>query len=258
VSYLGYPNTTGLSVIDYRLTDALADPDGADAFVVEKLIRLPECFLCYGPSGHAPPIEPPPALRNGYVTFGSFNTLPKINESVIETWAAILRTIPEARLLLKNRALADHGTCERYQRLFAEHGVAAHRLDLVAWTTRSSEHLALYNRVDVALDTFPYNGTTTTCEALWMGVPVVSLEGDRHAGRVGVSLLTQTGLTELIAHTADEYTMIAKTLAADTKRLAKYRQTLRDRVTASLCNAEVFTHRLEAAYREMWQHWCNT
>jgi len=257
LNYLGYPDTTGLPAIDYRLTDVLADPRGSDDLATEALIRLPDAFLCFEPDADAPPLRPPPVTREGFITFGSFNALPKINRTVINAWAALLRTIPNARLIIKNRSFCDSGTRDRIKQMFDENGVRDDRINLVPWFRQSIEHLDMYNKIDIALDTFPYNGTTTTCEALWMGVPVVTLAGDRHACRVGSSLLYQVGLTELIAYNLDEYKLIVKNLATDTKRLEEFRRTLRNRLSVSLCDGNQFTQQLESTYREIWRRWCN-
>lgn len=258
VTYLGYPNTTGLAAMDYRLTDALADPPGQEAFHTEELVRLPTGFLCYAPPLDAPTVMPPPAQRAGYVTFGCFNMLLKIRPEAIELWARLLDALPGSRLMLKNKSFSDPATCERVYRLFEENGVPRGCLELVGWVPSRADHVALYNRIDIALDTFPYNGTTTTCEALWMGVPVVTLAGNRHAARVGVSLLAQIGLSELIAKSPDDYVHIATELASDPNRLAALRIGLRERMRNSpLCDAQTFTRNLEQAYREMWRKWCS-
>jgi protein O-GlcNAc transferase len=257
ITYLGYPNTTGLSTIDYRLTDSLADPPGQEAFHTETLIRLRQGFLCYTPPAKAPPVGPPPAERNKYVSFGSFNALPKINAGVISLWAKFLKAVPGSRLVLKNKSLRDDSTLTRYADLFQQHGIEPDRLDLIGWLPDINDHLTLYNKIDVALDTFPYNGTTTTCEALWMGVPVVTLAGNRHAGRVGVSLLNQVCLPELIANSTEQYRKIAAELAGNLDRLAVLKFSLRERVANSpLCDGKTFTRQLEQAYREMWERWC--
>jgi predicted O-linked N-acetylglucosamine transferase (SPINDLY family) len=258
-SYLGYPNTTGLSQIDYRLTDAWADPPGHESVHSEMLARLPGGFLCYGPRGDAPAIKPSPVLANGYVTFVSFNNLSKINADVIRLWARLLNNNTGSRLLLKGGALSEITVRQRILGEFLRQGLASDRIELTGWAEKSAVHLDTYSRIDIALDTFPYNGTTTTCEALWMGVPIVTLAGNRHAGRVGVSLLTQVGLTNLIAGTPEEYVDIAVQLASDRDSLADLRLRLRDRMAASpLCDHKGFTRGLEAAYRQMWREWCAT
>lgn len=257
VTYLGYANTTGLTAMDYRITDAWADPPGQEAFHTEALVRLPRGFLCYTPRPDAPAIAPLPAREAGHITFGSFNAMPKITTEVIELWARILRALPTAQLFLKNSALRDRTTRKRCLALFEQQGVLAGRVELMEIVPATVDHLALYNRIDIALDTCPYNGTTTTCEAMWMGVPVIVLEGNRHAARVGVSLINQVGLTELIAKTPEKYVQIAVNLAQDTDKLANLRAGLRQRMAGSpLCDGAGFTRDLEQAYREMWRKWC--
>jgi protein O-GlcNAc transferase len=254
VSYLGYPNTTGLPQIDYRITDELADPPGQEAFHTEALVRLPHGFLCYQPPADAPAVAPPPVLRTGHVTFGSFNAPHKVNQTVLDLWAEILRATPGSRLVLKNKAMRDAPTRERYLARLAAGGISADRIELIGWVDASADHLALYHRLDIALDTFPYCGTTTTCEALWMGVPVVTLVGQRHIERVGLSLLVRAGLPEFAAADRDAYVRLAVALARDADRLARLRSGLRERLRRSpLCDAEGFTRSLEAAYRKMWQ-----
>ena len=257
VTWLGYPNTTGLSAMDYRLVDAVTDPVGdADAFASETLVRLPGGFLCYDGPADAPAPAAPPCLATGTVTFGSFNSAAKLSGATLDAWAALLARLPAARLLLKGKAFADPATCASFLVRLGTRGVAAQRVELSAYVPQA-EHFAAYGRVDIALDPFPYNGTTTPCEALWMGVPVVTLRGDRHAGRVGASLLTQLGLTDLIAGSIEEYVEIAVALAGDPARLADLRRSLRPRMEASeLCDAAAFARKIEAAYRTVWKDWC--
>ena len=255
VTWLGYPNTTGLEAIDYRLVDAVTDPVGeADAWASETLVRLEGGFLCYGGLKDAPEPTVPPCLKTGTVTFGSFNNPAKVSAATFDAWATLLSRLPQARLLLKGTPFADAATRALFLARLGERGVAAERIELVAWLPGAAAHLALYHRVDIALDPFPYNGTTTTCEALWMGVPVVTLRGDRHAGRVGASLLSQIGLTDLIANSVEEYVEIALALARNPGRLDELRRTLRPRMAASpLCDGRAFARKIEAAFRTMWQ-----
>jgi protein O-GlcNAc transferase len=258
VTWLGYANTTGLKAIDYRLVDALTDPEGtADAFASEILVRLPGGFLCYGGPDDAPAPGPVPCLIAGAVTFGSFNNPAKLSALTFDAWAQVLARLPKARLLLKGQSFADAASCVLYLDRLAERGVAPERIELVPRVPDSRAHLALYDRIDVALDPFPYNGTTTTCESLWMGVPVVTLRGDRHAGRVGASLLTQIGMTDLVADSVDAYVETAVALAGDRVRLGRLRQSLRPWMAASpLCDAAGFARKIEHAYRTMWRRWC--
>jgi protein O-GlcNAc transferase len=257
VTWLGYPNTTGLDAIDHRLIDAVTDPEGeADAFASEALVRLPGGFLCYGSRDDAPAPEAAPCLSNGFATFGSFNNPTKLSGATLDVWAQVLARVPQARLLLKGKPFADIATRALFLDRLAGRGVAADRVELVGWLPDRA-HLALYDHVDIALDPFPYNGTTTTCEALWMGVPVVTLRGDRHAGRVGASLLTQIGLTDLIADSVEAYVEMAVALAGNPARLTDLRHSLRPRMAASsLCDAAGFARKVEDAYRAMWARWC--
>jgi len=251
-TFIGYPDTTGLNAMDFRLTDTIADPPGAERYCTERLVRLPGCFLCYQPPANAPEVAPSPWRQNGFVTFGSFNNLAKVSEEVIARWAQILRDVPDARLIIKNPSLTDVATRERYQALFAQAGVAPARLALFGYVKDDAGHLGTYRLVDIALDTFPYNGTTTTCEALWMGVPVVSLRGDRHSARVGASLLTAAGFPDWIADTPEGYLRLAAGLARDRARLAELRPQVRERVRQSrLCSAEDYARAVESAYEEM-------
>jgi predicted O-linked N-acetylglucosamine transferase (SPINDLY family) len=252
LTWIGYPATTGLEQMDYRITDAWADPPGTtDAFHSETLLRLPHGFLCYRPPDDAPLLDSRAGERPP--TFGSFNNLSKLGDGVIALWARILGEMPEARLLLKSRQLADTGVRDRILAAFGAHGVDGARLQFRPRVPSQAAHLGLYDEVDVALDTFPYNGTTTTCEALWMGVPVVALAGRLHAGRVGVSLLEQTGCGDWIAETPDDYVAIACGLAKDPPD----REALRRRIVeSSLTDARGFTRDLETALRSIWRRWC--
>lgn len=260
VSWLGYPNTTGLDTIDYRLTDAIADPEEPTGErYSEKLFRLPECFLCYRPQDDTPNVAPLPYLAEGFVTFGSFNTLAKVTPEVIAAWAEVLHLVPNSRLLLKSKALADKATQERYMALLRERGAEAGRIELTGWLPTPAGHLDLYGRVDIGLDTFPYNGTTTTCEALWMGVPSITRAGSGHAGRVGARILKCVEFGDLVTESVDEYIATAAALAQDVGRLAKLRVELRKRVRNSvLCDKKRFAERVDSAYRKMWQHWCTS
>lgn len=258
VSYLGYPDTTGLSTIDYRLVDARTDPVGSnDHLSSEELIRLPDGFLCYRPPVDCPAVAGPPISSVEHVTLGSFNNAAKLSSATIRIWAEILRALPNARLLLKARQLGDEDARRRFLALFEQEGVAADRVALSGWALSTTDHLGTYGRVDIALDPFPYNGTTTTCEALWMGVPVITLTGEKHCGRVGFSLLSGIGLSELIAETPEHYVELAVELATDAERLGRYRRELRDRMThCPLTDEQRFMRSLESAYRTMWRRWC--
>ena len=260
MTWLGYPNTTGLDAIDYRITDAVSDPKGkTDDSYSEKLIRLPGSFSCYRPPEDAPAVSMLPALKNGYITFGSFNHFAKINPAQLDLWARLLVRLPSARLLLKARSLADPETAAWVMESFARLGVSKDRVAFRSDELSVAAHLGLYHGVDIALDTFPYNGTTTTCEALWMGVPVITLAGQTHVSRVSASLLTHLGCPEWVVQSEDEYVEKCAGLAADLPRLAEIRSGQRERMRLSpLCNAPRFTGYLETAYRGMWRKWCDT
>ena len=253
VTWLGYPNTTGLAAMDYRLTDAVADPEGAELLHTERLVRLPGGFLCYRPPEDAPPVTVP---HGDGIRFASCNNLAKVTPPVIEAWAAILRNVPASSLFLKAKPLGEEAGRRHLAGRFAEHGIGPDRLEMSGWITAGS-HLAAYGSVDIGLDTFPYNGTTTTCEALWMGVPVITVAGDRHAGRVGASLLGRVGLGDLIAATPAAYVDTAVALAVDGPRRRALRHELRAMMgTSGLTDGAAFAAAVEAAYRRMWQDWC--
>lgn len=254
VSQFGYPDTTGLTAMDYRITDAYADPPGVtDRFYTEELIRLPEIAWCYQPTP-GPEVGPPPFRDVGQVTFASFNHLPKITSEVIALWSRILLRLSEARLLLLTSTIGESN--RRVLDAFAQNGVGDNRVAYVQRRPRD-QYLELYRKVDIALDPFPYNGGVTTCDALWMGVPVVSLAGDAYVSRQGVSLLSNLGLQDLLAATPDAYVETAVSLAKDPQRLSQFRAELRPRMEQSpLLDGVRFTRYLEAAYRTMWRRWC--
>ena len=251
MTWLGYPNSTGLAQMDYRITDAISDPDGAEDFHSEDLIRLEDGFLCYSPPQDAPDPGPLPCEEKGHITFGSFNNLAKLTQGCIESWSDILRQLPDARLLLKARSMDDPGTRKRVFDQFANQGIPADRLDLRGRLKGAWDHLDLYNQVDIALDTFPYNGTTTTCEALWMGVPVLTFTGASHAGRVSASLLSRVGLSDLVASDRQAMVRMAVNLAGDRDRLVDLKQRLRPRMAASpLCDGPGFARQMEQAMKK--------
>lgn len=252
--WLGYPTTSGLPTMDYRITDGHADPAGYEAFNREALVRLPQSYYCYRPPQDAPDV----ALRtDGPITFASFNNLGKMSDACVGLWSRVLVTAPGSRLLLKARGLTDPACAEGIVGRFARHGIARERLLFSGWNQARGGHLALYGQADIALDTYPYNGGTTTCEALWMGLPVVSLSGRSHASRMGASLLRAAALPEFVTDEPDAFVRIAATLAADRHRLAALRTGLRDHLRASALMDEAgFTRELESAYRSMWRRRC--
>ncbi len=252
-TYLGYPNTTGLSSVDVRLVDSITDPAGSDAACVERLLRLDPCFLCFQPARDAPEPAAPPSAAAGFVTFASFNTLLKLSDRSVAAWARILQRVPGSRLILKCTQVSDPEVRELTRRRFAALGIDPERLEMLTIAPSPREHLALYARADIALDPFPYNGTTTTCEALWMGVPVVTLRGDVHATRVGASILANIGQADLVASDLDDYVERAAALAADGSRLRALRSTLRDSMSRSpLRDGAGLASRVERALREAY------
>jgi protein O-GlcNAc transferase len=255
-SYLGYPHTTGLASIQYRLTDEVLDPPRDETFSTEELVRLAGPWCCWEPVA-APDVVPPPCLANGFVTFGSLHNLLKLNDGVFDLWADVLRAVPRSRLRLVRDTLNVMAR-EHVRAKLGERGVSADRLDLHTAPTDGVGHLAEYESIDVSLDTLPWSGGTTTCESLWMGVPMLTLRGPRPSGRLSASLLGAVGLGELVAETPAHYVARAARLATDAVGLARMRAELRDRVRRSpLCDGAAFTGRLEAAYRDLWRRWCD-
>jgi predicted O-linked N-acetylglucosamine transferase (SPINDLY family) len=253
ITWIGYEGTTGLAAMDYLLADRWVVPQGAEPYYREKVLRMPDGYLCYDPPQAAPPEGPPPSLAKGSATFGSFNNLAKITPEVVAVWAKILRRVPHARLVLKYRGLGDPMVQRRYFDLFAAQGVQPQRLQLQS-SSPYAEYLAAYQQVDVALDPFPFSGSITTCEALWMGVPVVTCPGETFASRHTLSHLANLGLTEMVARDCDQYVELAVSLAADVSRLAELRAGLRPRMAASpLCDGKRFTRGLASLLRDLWE-----
>jgi len=255
-TWAGYFGTTGLAAIDYLITDRHLSPPGSERYAVEKLARLPDGYLCWAMPSHAPAVGPLTATTPGAVTFGCFNNLAKINPLVIALWSRLLRDLPASRLVLKTRELADASVRERLLGLFAIEGIPATRITLEGPSVHP-EYLRRYNDIDIALDPFPYSGGLITIDALWMGVPVVTMPGERFASRHSLTYLRVAGLDELVADGPENYLRIAKELAKDLPRLAALRAGLRERVSASpLRRSRKFTRGLEAAFRAMWRDWC--
>lgn len=259
VTWLGYCNTTGLGNMDYLLADSGVIPTDTAQHFSEQVLRLPGSYLCYVAPSYAPAVVPPPSIASGYVTFGCFNNLSKVTEAMLALWAEILRRVPDARFILKSRQLADPVVQQRYRDWFNAQGIAAARVTLDDRYLDHAGLLGYYGELDIALDTHPYSGVTTTCEALWMGVPVVTLAGEKFISRNSAALLANVGLTDLVATTPQQYIETAVALAADTGRLAQLRNAQRELFSASpLGNAPLFAQNLEAAYREIWKKWCAT
>jgi predicted O-linked N-acetylglucosamine transferase (SPINDLY family) len=254
VTWLGYPGTTGLAAIDYRLTDPYLDPPGADeSCYAEQTIRLPDTFWCLGPLDDEPPVNDLPALSGGGITFGCLNNFSKVNDGVLHLWAKVLRAVPASRLLL----LAPEGEARnRILAALGEQGVAASAVEFAGRLPRQ-DYLQLYHRIDLGLDPLPYNGHTTSLDAFWMGVPTITLIGRTVVGRAGWSQLCNLGLPELAARTPDEFVALALQLAGDLSRLQHLRATLRPRMRASpLMDGKRCAENLEHLYRQMWQKWC--
>ncbi|XP_072996970.1 probable UDP-N-acetylglucosamine--peptide N-acetylglucosaminyltransferase SPINDLY [Typha latifolia] len=257
VTWIGYPNTTGLPTVDYRITDSLADPLNTKQKHVEEFVRLPGSFLCYTPSPEAGPVTPTPALSNGFVTFGSFNNLAKITPKVLQVWAKILCAVPNSRLVVKCKPFCCDSVRQRFLSTLEQLGLESLRVDLLPLILLNHDHMQAYSLMDISLDTFPYAGTTTTCESLYMGVPCVTMAGAVHAHNVGVSLLTKVGLGHLIARTEDEYVQLALQLASDVSALQELRMTLREQMLKSpVCDGAKFVCGLESTYRNMWHRYC--
>ncbi len=252
-SWLGYPNTTGLSAIDFRITDEIADPQGvSDNLHSESLVRIDTGFLCYQAGQVVNARLIPPVVENGYVTFGSFNNISKITKQVIEVWSGIFLKLPNARLILKSKTFTDKRVSTRILSEFSEYGISSNRITLLQFADGYSEHLSLYNDIDIALDTFPYNGTTTTCEALWMRVPVVSFAGNSHRSRVTNSILRRIGLDKLCGDSLEEYVDCAVALADSVAELTELRSRLRETMGGSvLCNPQVFGENMVRAFDQM-------
>ncbi len=255
VSWLGYFNTTGLATMDYFVSDPWSSPAGQDRHYVEKLLRLPHTRFCYQPPEYMPGVSPLPAEANGHVTFGCLNNLSKVNEKVLALWGEVLQAVPGAKLLVQAAALDDAPNRSRFGELCARHGIAPARLALSGFIP-IDQAPASYGAIDIALDPFPFGGGMTSLEALWLGVPVITLAGQTIANRQSASMLMNLGLPELIAENAAQYVNKAAQLARDVPRLSGLRAGLRQRFTASpLMDYAGFARELEAAYRDMWLRW---
>jgi len=258
ITYIGYNNTTGLGAVDYRITDAVVDPPTSEQKFSEELVRLPGCFLCYTPPSRIPDVGELPALRNNFLTFGSFSCLAKIGQPCMALWARVMHEVPGSRLLVKNKGFFSPDVQATFINHFKAYGIGEHRLKLMALAPTSFDHLNIYNEIDIALDTFPYSNTTTSCETLLMGVPVLCLAGATHGSRVGVTLLTAMGLSEFAAVTQDEYVLKAKELATSLSTLSMLRQNLRQITLSSpLCDAPTFMReKYEPMLMEKWRFFC--
>lgn len=259
MTYLGYPFSTGYTRTDFRIVDSITDPPGdSDHCSTEKLLRLDPCFLCFAPPFQLLPLPEAIVDEATPITFGTFNNAAKFSPFILEVWSRILKAMPESRLVLKSYQFADEAARQHVLGSFEKLGIDTARIELLRQIPQTNEHLRAYDRMHIALDAFPYHGTTTTCEALLMGVPVITLAGDSHRSRVGVSLLTNVGVPELIANTPDEYVEKAVSLARDRARLAEYRRTLRHKMEASpLMDGPGFFARFEKLLRDVWREKCH-
>jgi predicted O-linked N-acetylglucosamine transferase (SPINDLY family) len=254
VTFAGYPGTTGMAAIDYRLTDVYLDPPGSDdRHYSEQSVRLPDSFWCYDPVGGEPDVNPLPALAAGYITFGCLNVFHKINAPVLKVWAQVLKAVDRSRIMM----LAAEGSHrQRVVDLLAREGVAPDRVTFVVKRPRL-QYLELYHQIDIGLDTLPYNGHTTNLDSFWMGVPMITLVGQTVVGRAGLCQLMNLGLPELITYSPEQFVSIAVELASDLPRLGELRASLRGRMQKSpLTDARGFARNIETAYRQMWRRWC--
>jgi len=253
-TYLGYPNTTGMRQMDYRISDQVCDPQQKTGLFTESVHRLPRCAWCFSAPADAPDVRPAPLERTGFITFGCFNNLAKLNAPLLDLWAEILKSVERSRLVLKSLGLEEEATRARLREMFRARSIADDRIELLKPTESYQDHLAAYEQIDIALDTFPYHGTTTTCEALFMGGPVVSMRGSTPASWVSASLLEAVGVSELLSHTPEEFVRTARELAADGPRVTTLREELRDRMRASpLMDGPGLARALEQAVRERWE-----
>ena len=253
----GHTCTTGMEAVDFAISDMWQNPPGSDYEFTEQLIRLASGYVCYTPPNYAPDVSPLPAENNGYITFGCLNNIAKLSDNVIELWGEILRAMPSAVLLLASRGFAGDGAQTRYLDLFAAQDIDPSRIKF-ARSASHKDYLGYYGNIDIALDPFPYSGGLTTCEALWMGVPVITLDGgETFASRHSTTHLSRTGLTQNICGSTEAYVARAIAMAGDPPTLAETRRTLRDQVASSvLCDCRGHTRELEAAYRAAWREWC--
>lgn len=254
ICWLAYPGTTGLETMDYRLSDPFLDPADADTQIYsEETLRLPDSFWAYDPLTNGPEVSPLPALTKGHITFGCLNHFRKVNDQVLRLWAKVLNALPESRLLL---LAPEGGARDRVRSVFEAAGIHSERIEFVGRSARL-DYLGNYGQIDICLDTFPYNGHTTSLDALWMGVPTITLEGKTVVGRAGVSQARNLGLPELIAKTDEEFVQAATSLASNLEQLSALRKALRARLEHSpIMNGARLTRHLESVYRDVWRRFC--
>jgi predicted O-linked N-acetylglucosamine transferase (SPINDLY family) len=252
MTYLGYPTTTGLAAIDYRITDVAIDPLNEPNMNAEKPLRCTHSMFCYRPD-IAPALQEAPVEATGVITFGSFNNGVKLSDKALALWAQVLSATPNSQLFVKTQGFSHESVRDQMRARFRAAGIEDERVRFSAWRSDKASHLELYREVDIALDTFPYNGATTTCEALWMGVPVISLKGATHVSRMGASILSAAGLAHWIATDAEQFVSIATALAADRASIAGFRRSARARLlTSPLMDAKQFTVDFENLLAQSW------
>jgi predicted O-linked N-acetylglucosamine transferase (SPINDLY family) len=257
VSWLGYSGTTGLAAIDYIIADRWVVPEGEEGQFVETPWRLPDSYLCFTPNDDLGEVSQSPAPMVGYITFGSFNNINKVNAASVDCWAKVLHAVPNSRLLLRYAADQHERVAERIAGQFAKLGIGGDQLEFSPRTNDYAQHVKSFGKIDIGLDPFPYVGTTTTCETLAMGIPVLTLKGNRFIAHVGESILHSAGLDDWIAASIEDYVAKAAAFAADLPALAALRGNLREQLLASpLCDAPRFARNLEEAFAGMWRIWC--
>ena len=258
VTWAGYPGTTGLSSIDYLISDQYSTYAGEEEFCTEKVVRMPHGWLCYQPPDYAPTINALPYEKNGFVTFASFNNPAKLNTELILTWCKVLASVANSRMLIKYKGVDSPSNLERLTSLFETQGISKSRFTLEGQSPHD-ELLRRYTDADIALDPFPYSGGLTTLEALWMGVPVITMAGETFAGRHSLSHLSNMGLQELVAHNTEQYVELSERLARHPKKLAALRAGLREQMTKSpICDVQKFANDFSIIMRETWKNWCYT
>ncbi|MDR8393029.1 FkbM family methyltransferase [Aliifodinibius sp. S!AR15-10] len=249
----GLFNTTGLDAVDFLISDWYETPEGEEEFYTEKLVRLPDDYICFLPPDYAPDRQPLPAKDNGYITFGCFNNPCKVNDQLLERWAAIMQQVSKSRLLLKSKQYETRSFTNRIVATMESFGIERERIIFKGHSIHQ-DHLDCYNDIDIALDPWPYSGGLTTCEALWMGVPVVTLPGPTFAGKHSVTHLNNAGLPGFVADNWEEYIEMAVTLASDVEKLTEIRSSLREQVAQSpICDGRRFAAHLSVAFRKMWE-----
>jgi len=253
ITYLGYPNTTGLRTIDYLITDNIASPQFSQQEFTEDVIQLPHCFLTYTPPGKLPDVSPVPLIKNNHITFGSFSNLAKFSPDVLSVWANILCSIPNSRLILKCKPFVTLKVRHKMFAFFTQRGVDASRVELLPLTATNYDHMATYGRIDIALDPFPYSGMTTTCEALIMGVPVLTMRGNSFAHNITTSILHHLNLSNWTVSNEEDYIRVAMAHSQNTELLQHLRRTLRRTLLDSVIGKpDIFVKELENTYHNFW------